>query len=394
MSHDTRDLHIEIQTGAASPKASSPGFRNVISPKSPLGFARHRPSYNRLESQDQIGDVIEPEAREVQWQGSQGQPWSPLRQHPVEEPLAEDPFEDRANPTPEPNSEEGVQIDDNRASHGTVERHARVTVPTWSPSGPESPKSTRASIQANSPYVISPMAAELPRSQTIYEQNEPDQREHFTHHSRPSVVSFHKRSMTADQFDDTDGLKNNAGEPTSTFSVRSSKSAYAGPFQPQDGCATILNFEHSRINWFGITMFVLSVFSTVFSGIYFVVATVGPRYGHTIGTDARLSSSTASILTQLFAKLIELSFVTVFVAFVGQALSRRAFMARERGVSLAELSMRSWVQQPGSMISNPQSLRFAAFTLLGACCLTAALVALLYTTAADALGGFSPYASY
>ena len=40
--------------------------------------------------------------------------------------------------------------------------------------------------------------------------------------------------------------------------------------------------------------------------------------------------------------MIELSFVTVVVAFVGQALARRAFKEEvARGVTLAEMSMRS-----------------------------------------------------
>jgi hypothetical protein len=48
------------------------------------------------------------------------------------------------------------------------------------------------------------------------------------------------------------------------------------------------------------------------------------------------------------AKLIELSFVTAFVAFLGQVLSRRAFMKDHgRGVTLSELSMWRWVVQPG-----------------------------------------------
>jgi hypothetical protein len=51
------------------------------------------------------------------------------------------------------------------------------------------------------------------------------------------------------------------------------------------------------------------------------------------------------------AKLIELSFVTSFVAFLGQVLSRRAFMKEQgRGVTLSELSMWRWVVQPGTLV--------------------------------------------
>jgi hypothetical protein len=131
----------------------------------------------------------------------------------------------------------------------------------------------------------------------------------------------------------------------------------------------------------------LSIYSTVFSGIYLVVALVAPRYGHKITSKGHgsINISTASTLFALFAKTIELSFVSVFVAFLGQVLSRRSLMKTERGVSIAEMTMRSWVIQPGSMITHWQNLRYAGLSILGMITLTAALVAMLYTTASDAL---------
>lgn len=50
--------------------------------------------------------------------------------------------------------------------------------------------------------------------------------------------------------------------------------------------------------------------------------------------------------------------------------------------------MRNWVMQPGSVITHYEAVRFAALTLLGMFSLTAALMAMLYTTAASALGMF------
>ena len=85
------------------------------------------------------------------------------------------------------------------------------------------------------------------------------------------------------------------------------------------------------------------------------------------------------------AKTIELSFVTVFVAFLGQVLSRRALIKRSKGITIAEMSMRSWVMQPGTMITHFETLRYAALTFLGLIALLGALVAMLYTTASDAL---------
>jgi hypothetical protein len=77
--------------------------------------------------------------------------------------------------------------------------------------------------------------------------------------------------------------------------------------------------------------------------------------------------------------------VSVFVAFLGQVLSRRSLMKTSRGVSIAEMTMRSWVIQPGSMITHWQNLHYAGLSVLGTITLTAALVAMLYTTASDAL---------
>ena len=58
-------------------------------------------------------------------------------------------------------------------------------------------------------------------------------------------------------------------------------------------------------------------------------------------------------MSAFFAKTIELSFATVFVSFLGQVLSRRAFMKNQgRGVTLAEFDMRSWVMQPGTLITH------------------------------------------
>jgi hypothetical protein len=117
-----------------------------------------------------------------------------------------------------------------------------------------------------------------------------------------------------------------------------------------------------------------------------VIALVAPRYGHKISSKGgTIDISTASTLFALFAKTIELSFVTVFVTFLGQVLSRRSLMKAERGVSIAEMTMRSWVIQPGSMITHWQNLQYAGLSILGVITLTAALVAMFYTTASETL---------
>lgn len=156
--------------------------------------------------------------------------------------------------------------------------------------------------------------------------------------------------------------------------------------EPLRGCPSRRNIYHPRLDWLSLTILFLSIFSTAFSGIYLILALVEPRYGPRIRSKGAMRPETASTLVQLFAKLIELSFVTVFVSVLGQVLSRRAFVKNSKGMTLAELTMRSWIIQPGTLITHCESLRYAAFTFLGMIALTVTFVSMFYTTAADALG--------
>ena len=70
----------------------------------------------------------------------------------------------------------------------------------------------------------------------------------------------------------------------------------------------------------------------------------------------------------------------------GQVLSRRAVSKRSKGVTLAEMSMRNWIMQPGTMLTHWETVRYAAFSFLGLVALAAAVMAMLYTSASDALG--------
>lgn len=58
------------------------------------------------------------------------------------------------------------------------------------------------------------------------------------------------------------------------------------------------------------------------------------------------------------------------------------------GITIAEMTMRAWVMQPGTMITHGHTIRYAGWTILGVASLLATLVAMLYTTASDALGEF------
>ena len=148
-------------------------------------------------------------------------------------------------------------------------------------------------------------------------------------------------------------------------------------------CKTTKPLATGRRSWLSISILTLSIYSTFFSGFWLFIAIIKPRYNHMIGVP-HMTVQTASVLYAAFAKSIELSFVTVFIALIGQILSKRA-LGERKSMTVAEMSMRSWVLQPGTMIAHWESVRYAAVTWLGAIALIAALMAMLYTTASDAL---------
>lgn len=160
---------------------------------------------------------------------------------------------------------------------------------------------------------------------------------------------------------------------------------YKGFGQPPSGCNSKGDIHAKRTSWLSLTIFLLSIYSTVMSGIWLVVAIVEPRWGHGISSQQGLNPSTATTVCALVAKTIEMSFVTVFVSFLGQVLTRRAFVRKTSGMSLGEMTMRNWVFQPGSLITHAETVPSAGMTILGALSLTATVAATFYTTASDAM---------
>lgn len=157
-------------------------------------------------------------------------------------------------------------------------------------------------------------------------------------------------------------------------------------FHPGHECQTRRDFYRSRFSWLNAMLILICVVSTVLSGIFLGLALKGPRYGRYISTSegAKMRPSTAIILTSILAKVIELSFVTGFVAFLGQVLSRRAF-SRSGGVTLSELSMWRWVVQPGTLLTHWETAKYAGLSILGMLSLLSAILATLYAPAATAL---------
>lgn len=170
-------------------------------------------------------------------------------------------------------------------------------------------------------------------------------------------------------------------------------------------CNSSKDFKQSMFQWPGSGILLLSIVSTSLSCLFFLVAAIGPRYRESVGTHGMLSASTAAFLTSLLAKIIEVSYVTLVVAYIGQTLARKAYSSKPTdAVSFAEISMRHWAVQPGwvfdqsmfnhtknlvdlyrTMFSHWRAVRHAAISRLGAVTLVATISALLYTTAATAL---------
>jgi hypothetical protein len=159
-------------------------------------------------------------------------------------------------------------------------------------------------------------------------------------------------------------------------------------FVPDRHCKSVDGIRRPKLSCMPIAILTFAVYSTAMSALFLVVAFYEPRYGPMICTDCKLTIANATILTTFFAKTIELTFVTVIVAFLGQALARRAYDKRiENGITLAEINMRSWILQPGTLFTHWESVRYAGVTVLGIIALLATILAMLYVTAAQALVG-------
>lgn len=176
-----------------------------------------------------------------------------------------------------------------------------------------------------------------------------------------------------------------------TFNVSKHKATVANPVKtgqaPLD-CHSRRDVHVRRRSWLYIILMIFSVYSTILSGLWFVVAIIQPRYGKGISSSNGghvVAPSTASLVTALLAKTTEISFVTVFVAFVGQVLTRRAFIKGSQGVTLAEMTMRNWIIQPGSLFTHWDSIPYTGGTVLGVLTLVATLGGIFYTTASDAM---------
>jgi hypothetical protein len=151
-----------------------------------------------------------------------------------------------------------------------------------------------------------------------------------------------------------------------------------------DSCPPTRDLYIERTNWLSISILLLSVLNGVLQNIACNcndTAYIGTS--HPIWWLSHSCHSIHHLYTP--CKTIELFFITVFIAFLGQVLSRQSLIKASRGVTIAELTLRTWVIQARIYDHSIQYLRHAALSFLGCGTLIVALICMVYTTAFDAL---------
>ncbi|KAL8338210.1 hypothetical protein RB601_006522 [Gaeumannomyces tritici] len=150
-------------------------------------------------------------------------------------------------------------------------------------------------------------------------------------------------------------------------------------------CLSTAEVERRPSDGWPITVLLLSLYSTCASVAWLVIACLKPTWKFVGSGPGAFEPANATMVSALIAKTIEISFITVFVTFLGQVISRRALSGRNQGVTLAELTLRNMVIQPGTLLTRNDSVRYTARTILGLIAMLATLGATFYTTASDAM---------
>jgi hypothetical protein len=347
--------------------AQSLGFTHISPPTSPQAT---RPGFSRLQS----------DATAVERTSAP----SPI--HEEDEDDVVDSFNGRRG--------SGLGIQTTVATAQTARRVSIQSVPRAGGPGLKSPGLRSPTIK--SPATLSPPGSSNPFADYFTRdssnENTPDlRRERFSPGDDVGTFEDFRRGILKRPNQSTPSLNDyqhfiNNQDTERLRGAPSIKSAYDNEFRPTHECPTARDFYQSRFTWLNVSVIVICLFSCVFSGIFLGLAIREPFWGKRITSSGPLTPDNAKLLTTIFAKLIELSFVTSFVAFLGQVISRRAFSkAGGKGVTLSDLSLWRWVVQPGTLIMHPESARYAGFTVLGILSLVSAVLATLYSSASTAL---------
>ncbi|CAJ2507162.1 Uu.00g083480.m01.CDS01 [Anthostomella pinea] len=185
-------------------------------------------------------------------------------------------------------------------------------------------------------------------------------------------------------------LEGNTLQPPEEYSsaFRREKDWLAQYAQPPTNCHSKQDVHVRRMSWGFIIPIILSVWSTALSLLWLLAACIGIPYGDKISSSqgsAWLTPASASLLATVGAKSIEISFVTVTVTCIGQVLTRRAFAKESKGISIAEMSLRNWILQPGTMFTHWETVPQPIRTKLGVVAMISAICALTYIPASDAV---------
>ena len=139
--------------------------------------------------------------------------------------------------------------------------------------------------------------------------------------------------------------------------------------------------------WSTPLLFVLSIYSTLLSALWFAISIAKPHWNNFVASyGGVMTQSTASTVVAALAKTIELSFVTVILACMGQYFTRKAMSNNSSGITLGDLQLKTLIVLPGTLITQFSSYRRVWRSFVGSISLIACFAAIFYTTASDALG--------
>ncbi|KAK9783943.1 hypothetical protein SCAR479_00502 [Seiridium cardinale] len=133
-----------------------------------------------------------------------------------------------------------------------------------------------------------------------------------------------------------------------------------------------------RFHWLYIWQALMALLATGGSAVAFAVAVRRMEWGPQVTKDNISSWNYAY-------KVIEILFAGVYVTFLGQVLTRRAFSQSSKAFNIAEVTMRNWVIQPGSLVTHADGLPHAGMSILGIITILATVCTLSYTTACNEL---------
>ena len=176
---------------------------------------------------------------------------------------------------------------------------------------------------------------------------------------------------------------------SSPFFDDSSQAALKSPSSliPTHGLRTTKP-RRQKLEWYStVALYITGIYSTVLSGASLTVAIMKPHWGDFIKESrGTLTPTAASTLATFLAKSIEISFLTFCLAMLGQYLTRKASTHTRSGISLGHVQLKMLLVQPGSLFTQWKSYGRALRSFIGVASLIACAVALLYTTASEALG--------